>query len=93
MFFVPNTTGLTKHIQVRAETSAHPEAGDDAALDEDARWQRSLLRLPDLNQGKDDKQRKGEHKQRDNTSLAPLDTISSYWPEAREREKGVGGSP
>lgn len=65
---------------MRAKATAHPEAGGDAALDKNTWWQRGLLWLPDLDQGKGDQKYGGEHKQRDNTPLAPLDTVSSTGP-------------
>ena len=46
--------GLTKYRLIRADTRALPEAGEDAALDEDTWWHRGLLWLPDLDQGKGD---------------------------------------
>ena len=62
---------------MRAEARVHPEAGGYAALDEDARWHRGLLRLPYLDDGEGDQKHQGEYKQGDDTILAPLDTVSS----------------
>jgi len=78
---------------VRADARARPEAGGDAALDEDARWHRGLLRLPDLDQDKGDQEHKGEHKQRDNTPLAPLDAVSSTGPRQGKRRCGRKSRP
>jgi hypothetical protein len=47
---------LTKQRLVRANTTTHPEAASDAALDEDTRWHRGLLRLPDLYQNEGDQE-------------------------------------
>jgi hypothetical protein len=76
---------LTKQRLVRADATAHPEAAGDATLDEDTRWHRSLLRLPDLDQNEGDQEYKSEHKQCDNTPLAPLDSVSSASPKRENK--------
>jgi hypothetical protein len=47
---------------VRANATAYPETAGDAALDENARRHRGLLRLPDLDQDEDDQKYESEHK-------------------------------
>ncbi len=76
---------------MHTETRAHPEAGGDSALHEDAQWQRGLLRLPDLDQGKGNQKHKDQHKQRNDTPIAPLDTVSSTGP--RQRKGAAKGGP
>ena len=71
---------ITKHCLVRAAATAHPEAGGNAAVDKDAWLYRGFIRLPDLDQGKGYQKYKGDHKQRDNTPLTPLDAVSFTSP-------------
>jgi hypothetical protein len=76
---------LTKQRLVRANATAYPESAGDAALNENARWHRGLLWLPDLDQNEGDQKQKGEHKQRNNTPLAPLDSVSSANPKRENK--------
>jgi hypothetical protein len=47
---------------VRTNATAHPETACDAALDENARRHRGLLRLPDLDQDEGDQKYESKHK-------------------------------
>jgi hypothetical protein len=47
---------LTNHCHVYTNHAAHPEAGEDASLNENVRWHRGCLGSPDLNQDENDQQ-------------------------------------